>query len=98
MADIGECARCGNEFIRSKSNHRFCSTDCRHAGERRAHEPPAADPRVIERLFDEARSGSDRADPEDWHPGPPAFKALDALDSLERRRRWYLELRARGMV
>lgn len=59
---------------------------------------PPADPAAIERLFDEGRNPSELVRDDDWHPGPPEFRDLDASDRLETRRRWYANLRAKGQV
>jgi hypothetical protein len=98
LMHVSECARCGVEFEQRKSNHRFCSTECRHAGERKDWEPPPASPEQIARLFGEGRHAFDRVREDDWHPRPVEFRNLDTQDTVERRRRWYLELRERGMV
>ena len=92
------CLRCGVEFVPSKRGHVYCSADCRHQGEREPSERPPADPEQVRRLFD-ARDPSERVRPDDWHPAPlSGFAELDACHTLERRRRWFHELRDRGLV
>jgi hypothetical protein len=99
MAELARCANCGGAFVKRRSDHRFCQPLCRHAGERKPYDRPPPDPAQIARLFDD-RPGSEMCREDEWHPTPDdGFAALDACcDSLETRRRWFLELRDRGMV
>ena len=95
---MASCARCGREFIQRRSEHRFCSAGCRHQGQREPYNPPPVKPEQVTRLFD-AREPSERVRADDWHPAPlSGFVELDACDTLERRRRWFQELRDRGLV
>lgn len=96
---MAECARCGREFVQRRSDHRFCSRECRHLGERRLGEP-VPDHAAVERLFDPRRDPEELVRDDDWYPGAgtkdgDAFAALDAHDTVAQRRTWYLGLRDR---
>jgi hypothetical protein len=56
------------------------------------------DPAVL-RLFADDRDPSERVRRDDWHPMPdsPVFE-LDLVDTIEKRRRWYTNLRRMGRV
>jgi hypothetical protein len=97
MAELAACAHCAGPYIRRRADHRFCCPEHRKLGERRAWESPAPDPEQVKRLFD-GRPDEERARPDDWHPGPPEFAEFDAHDRLAKRRRWFSELRDRGML
>jgi hypothetical protein len=43
-------------------------------------------------LFDPSRDPSSRVRDDDWHPGPPEMKPLEACDTVADRRRWYERL------
>jgi hypothetical protein len=96
---MAECARCGGEFVQRRSDHRFCSRECRHLGERRVGEPDV-DRGAVDRLFAEDRDPSEPVRLDDWYPGAgtedgDAFAALDVHHTVAQRRRWYLHLRDR---
>jgi hypothetical protein len=88
---MARCLRCRREFERHRAGHLFCSSFCRHRGERRAHESEPVDQAVLNQLFDEARAPNERVRPDDWHP-LPEFAELDRHDTVGRRRDWYLQL------
>jgi hypothetical protein len=96
ISEIGRCAFCDAPFVKRRSDHRFCRPEHRKLGERKPGDGPRADPEDIRRLFDESRDPAEPVRPDDWHPGGPEWNVLDATDSLETRRRWFLELRDRG--
>jgi hypothetical protein len=94
-----ECLHCGREFTPRKYGHIFCSTFCRHRGERQPHERTTLDLEAIERLFDESRDLGERVRADDWHPLPGSgWVELDACDTVESRRRWYGNLLVQGRV
>jgi hypothetical protein len=77
----------------------FCWVACRHRGERRPGERVPVDRAAVARLFDEARDPDSRVLRDDWHPGPsPEWVALDIVDTVETRRRWYRELEKLGRL
>lgn len=93
-----ECLHCGVEFVPRKAGHVFHSIECRHRGERRADERQPIDVEAIERLFADSRDPRERVRPDDWFPGShdsatAAGVALFAHDTVEGRRRWYLNLK-----
>jgi hypothetical protein len=92
------CLRCNRTFQPSKEGHRFCSPDCRHRGPRQAHETPPPNETVIDELFNPERDENEIVKPTDWHPGPDDWRELDAYDTVKKRRRWYLNLVAEGMI
>ena len=96
MSDIGRCAFCDAPFVKRRSDHRFCRPEHRKLGERKPGDGARVDPEGIRRLFDERRDPAEPVRPDDWHPGGPEWNVIDATDSLETRRRWFLELRDRG--
>ena len=96
--DEVECLHCGNWFQPAKRGHTYCTPLCRHRGSREAHERRPIDDAQVARLFDESRDPEARARPDDWHPGPPEFAALDTFDTLGKRRRWYRGLRDLGQL
>src|SRR5215211_6761875 len=98
MSELGRCAFCDAPFVQRRSDHRFCRPAHRKLGERTPGDGPRADPEDIRRLFDESRDPAEPVRPDDWHPGGPEWNVLDATDSLETRRRWFLELRDRGQA
>jgi hypothetical protein len=74
----------------------FCSSFCRHRGERRAR-PGPVDQEQLARLFDPSRDPNERVRDDDWHPTPETpeglkWRELEAFDTVERRRWWYLAL------
>jgi hypothetical protein len=91
-----EC-HCGVPFTPRKAGHVFHSAFCRHRGEREPHERRPVDQEQLERLFDESRDPGERVRPDEWHPGPAEWLELDACDTLESRRRWYLNLMRRSV-
>ena len=94
--DMSRCARCGVEFKPSRRGHVYCSPACRHLGPRNPGAQPP-DPATVAWLFDEARDPDSRVLPDDWH-GAPDFRELDARDTIEQRRRWYLSLLDAGRL
>jgi hypothetical protein len=47
----------------------------------------------VARLFDPSRDPKERVRDDDWHPTPDSgFHDLDAYQTVETRRRWYLNL------
>ena len=54
------CLRCGAEFVPRKFGHVFCSSFCRHRGERQPEQRVLADPEQVARLFDEGREETER--------------------------------------
>jgi hypothetical protein len=100
---MAECLHCGGEFTPRKFGHVFCSVGCRHSGERRPEERALVDPDAVARLFDQARDPSERVRDDDWlpesHKSPEVrrlYAPLEACDTVETRRRWYLALAAAG--
>src|SRR5215212_3449924 len=89
------CARCGRDFTRRRSDHRFCSPICRKLGERAPWEPPAADPEAVDRLFDESRDPDAICLADDWYPGgqmPESEQRIYLIvggDSVASRRRLF---------
>jgi hypothetical protein len=74
----------------------FCSTKCRHAGERRPEE--RADAAQVARLFD-GRPDDELVAEDEWHSsGNPEFAQLYRHESLGRRRREYRNLLFEGML
>lgn len=56
------------------------------------------DPAVL-RLFDESRDPGERVRVDDWHPHPGTrWVELDMCSTVERRRRWYLNLTKRSVT
>jgi hypothetical protein len=94
-----ECLHCGREFEPRKYGHVFCSTFCRHHGERQPHEREPIDLEAIERLFDESRDPGEPCREDDWFPESCAeMKALYMYDTVEGRRRWYGNLLLAGKL
>ena len=94
-----ECLRCGVEFVPRKFGHVFCSSFCRHRGERQPAERVLGDPEQIARLFDEGRDPDEQVRPDEWHPSPDSeFVDLDAGDTVAARRRWYSNLVREGLA
>jgi hypothetical protein len=93
-----ECLSCSREFEPRKFGHVFCSSVCRHRGERRPEEREPADPEQVARLFDEGRDPDEQVRPDDWHPAPSEFDELDAGDTVAMRRRWYGNLLREGLA
>jgi hypothetical protein len=87
-----ECLSCGSPFKPRKYGHVYCSTFCRHRGERKPHECSPASREAVERLFDESRDSNEPVRLDDWHPGPPEWIPLDACKTVGSRRQWYLNL------
>jgi hypothetical protein len=82
-----------------KFGHVFCSSVCRHRGERRPEERDLADPGQVALLFDEGRDPDERVGPDDWHAAPQSeFAGLDAGDTVAGRRRWYRNLLREGLA
>lgn len=93
-----ECLSCGVEFEPRKFGHVFCSSFCRHRGERRPGEREPVDHEQIARLFDEGRDPDERVRDDDWYPGSCIeMKELDAGDTVATRRRWYGNLAEMGL-
>jgi hypothetical protein len=87
-----ECLHCGGEFWPRRRGHVFCSSRCRHRGERRERRGPIEREQVA-RLFDPFRDPEERVRDDDWHPTPDSvFHDLDWCQTVETRRRWYLNL------
>ena len=94
---IAECLSCGREFVPRKLGHVFCSSFCRHRGERRPEEREQADAVALARLFDDDRDPDEMVEPGEWHPAPD-WADLDAGDTVRQRRRWYERLRLEGLA
>jgi endogenous inhibitor of DNA gyrase (YacG/DUF329 family) len=96
-----ECARCGVEFVRRRSDHRFCSPECRKLGEWKPGDQPPVDREVVDRLFDPLRDPNERVRSDDWFApmdAPEGWRALFAHESVGGRRRWFANLKALGEV
>jgi hypothetical protein len=91
---IAECARCGREFVQRRSDHRFCTPECRKLGEWKPGDRPPVDHAQIARLFDESRDPGERVRRDDWFPAPAdsGWVELYLCETVETRRRWYLRL------
>src|SRR4051812_6331593 len=88
-----QCLSCGIEFEPRKLGHVFCSSFCRHRGERRPDEREPVDHEQIARLFDEGRDPDERARADDWLPvSARVAKDLYACETVGTRRRWYAHL------
>jgi hypothetical protein len=89
---MADCLHCGIEFQPRRKGHVFCSSFCRHRGER-SDRPGPADREQIVRLFDPSRDPDERVREDDWHPTPDSpFHELDSWDTVKTRRCWYLNL------
>jgi hypothetical protein len=96
---VAECAHCHGEFVRRRSDHRFCCPEHRKLGERKPGAPALPDREQIARLFDKTRDPDERVRADDWHPsGDPRWHELDAWDTVGRRRHWYEELALLGRL
>jgi hypothetical protein len=99
-----ECLSCRTTFTPRKAGHVFCSSFCRHRGERQPGEREQADPGAIARLFDEDRDPNEPVRPDDWHPEPlgSELRVLDEefglAGTVADRRRWYGNLRREGLI
>ena len=95
-----DCLSCGRSFVPRKFGHVFCSSSCRHRGERLPGDRKPADPEAIARLFDEDRDPGALVSADDWHPSPQSeFVELDAeRDTVADRRRWYGNLLREGLL
>jgi hypothetical protein len=93
-----ECLHCGKQFEPRKNGHVFCSVACRHKGERKPDERVVVDQAAVDRLFDPARDPDERVRDDEWFLGPPEFAALYAHESVGKRRRWYRNLVAEGLI
>ena|SRR5215218_3521542 len=94
-----ECLHCGVEFVPRKAGHVFHSIECRHRGARRPEDRVPVDHEAIERLFDPRRDPGERVRADDWHPSPRTpFPELDACDTVEARRRWFVNLKTMGRL
>lgn len=91
---MAKCLHCGVEFRPRRRGHVFCSSFCRHRGERRPEEPAPVDQAQLRRLFDSFRSPDERVCDDDWHPSPQdsPWRNLDACQTVGKRRGWYLTL------
>jgi hypothetical protein len=58
------------------------------------------DREAVARLFDESRDPDERVRDDDWYleGTDDWWRVLDSRDTVARRRRWYLALRADGRV
>jgi hypothetical protein len=97
-ASAVECLHYGQRFQPRKQGHVFCSTACRHRGERRPHERVPVDRAAVARLFDSSRDPGARVREDEWFLGPPEFAALYAYDTVEQRRRSFRNLVAEGLI
>jgi hypothetical protein len=95
-AKPARCARCGDVFVQRRSDHRFCSPECRKLGEWKPGDPPLPDLGSVERLFDESRDPAGPVLDSDWRPYEYQFEGwrpwaeLDGVDSVARMRQLYL--------
>jgi hypothetical protein len=92
---MAECLHCGSEFRPRRRGHVFCSSFCRHRGER-WDRPGPADREQIARLFDPSRDPNERVRDDDWHPSPGPWQELDWCQTVGTRRRWYRNLLEAG--
>jgi hypothetical protein len=96
---MADCARCGISFIQRRSDHRFCSPECRKLGERKPGDRVPADPVLVARLFDASRDPEALCREDEWHPGGPGWAEVDAcVDTVAGRRAWFLELQRQGRL
>jgi hypothetical protein len=96
--ESANCLRCGKQFAPRKLGHLFCSTACRHRGERQPGDPPIDD-EALERLFDPSRDPDERVRDDEWCAGMDAeWAELYAEDTLAARRRWYANLIQAGRL
>jgi hypothetical protein len=93
-----ECLHCGKRFAPRKRGHVFCSTDCRHRGERKPHERALVDQAAVARLFDPSRDPDERVRKDEWFLGEPEYAALYAYSTVRQRRNWYRNLVAEGLI
>ena len=92
MKPEAECLHCGGKFSPRRRGHVFCSSWCRHRGARRERPGPIEREQVA-RLFDPSRDPKERVTDDEWHPmSDPVWNDLDAYQTVETRRRWYLNL------
>ena len=93
-----ECLHCGRIFQPRRRGHVFCSTFCRHRGQRPVAERGEIDTEAVKRLFDPSRDPEERVREDDWFAGPPdaEWRSLYAHETVESRRRWYLALMMSG--
>ena len=96
---LAGCLHCGKTFRPRRRGHVFCSSFCRHRGERPAKERLAIDVDQVERLFDPSREPDERVREDDWHPSPgTGWQELDWCHTVGQRRNWYLTLRKEGTL
>ena len=95
-----ECLHCGRIFQPRRRGHVFCSTFCRHRGQRPPEERGEIDPEQVRRLFDPDRDPNERVRDDDWFAGPsdPEWRALYAHETVGGRRRWYMNLMMDGQL
>jgi hypothetical protein len=94
------CLSCGVSFVPRKFGHVFCSSFCRHRGERVPDvDRASANPEQLAHLSDQSRDPDERVRPDDWHPTPPSeFAELDVGDTIATRRRWHGNLLKEGLI
>lgn len=93
-----ECLHCGRIFQPRRRGHVFCSTFCRHRGQRPPQERGEIDTEAVRRLFDSSRDPKERVREDDWFAGnpDPEWRALYAHETVGTRRRGYLNLMMLG--
>jgi hypothetical protein len=94
---LAGCLHCGKTFRPSRRRHVFCSSFCRHRGERPVKERLAIDVEQLQRLFDPSRGPDELVRDDDWHPSPGPWQKLDWCQTVETRRTWYLNLKLEGL-
>jgi hypothetical protein len=95
-----ECLHCGRIFQPRRRGHVFCSTFCRHRGQRPLEERGEIDTEAVRKLFDPSRDPSERVREDDWFPGPSdaEWRALYAHETVAVRRRGYWNLMMDGRL
>jgi hypothetical protein len=95
-AETARCARCGDEFVKRRSDHRFCCPEHRKLGEWQPGDPPLPDPDSVARVFDPSRDPASPVLDSDWRPDEYRFEGwrdwaeLDGVDTVAAMRQLYL--------
>ena len=97
-AEGATCLHCGRIFQPRRRGHVFCSTFCRHRGQRPVEERGEIDTEAVRRLFDPSRDPEERVREDDWFPGPSdaEWRSLYAHETVGVRRRGYMNLMMSG--
>jgi hypothetical protein len=93
-----ECLHCGRIFQPRRRGHVFCSTFCRHRGQRPPEERGEIDSEAVKRLFDPDPDANERIRDDDWFPSPAdaEWRSLYAHETVETRRRGFMNLMMAG--